>query len=147
MGRGPRRDPSRHPPGGTVILADTSAWIEFLRGTGSSVDRCFDALIAGDELATTDVVVLELLAGSHPDRVRDEHRLLQSVEFLPQHPLDDVTHAADLYRFCRSRGVTIRSVNDCLIAAVAIRTNVPVLHADADLLCLSDLTRLEVVQP
>lgn len=128
-----------------MILADTSAWVEYLRRTGSAAnDRMRDAIRIG-ELATTDVVLLEVLCGSMPHRLQSDHRLLNTVDFLAQHTQDDVLHAAELYRHCRSRGVTIRSLNDCLIAAVAIRNDVPVLHADADFDQLAAHTRLQVV--
>jgi predicted nucleic acid-binding protein len=128
-----------------MILADTSAWIEYLRGTGSPAHLALRTAVIGDEVATTDVVVLELLSGSRPERAESEQRMLQTVGFLPQHPRDDAVHAAELFRFCRSRGVTIRSLNDCVVAAVAIRNDVPVLHADADFDHLARLTRLQVV--
>lgn len=128
-----------------MILADTSAWVEYLRGTGSPAHLRLRSAVVDDVVATTDVVMLEVLAGSRPDRAEADQRLLQTVDFLAQHPRDDVAHAADLYRSCRSRGVTIRSLNNCLVAAVAIRNDVPVLHADADIDQLARLTRLEVV--
>lgn len=128
-----------------MILADTSAWIEYLRGTGSPAHVALRAAVIDDEVATTDVVMLEVMAGSRPERSEAEQRLLQTVDYLTQHPRDDVVHAAELYRYCRSQGVTIRSLNDCLVAAVAIRNDVPVLHADADLDQLARLTRLQVV--
>jgi hypothetical protein len=39
----------------TLILADSSAWIDFLRATGSPAHRALAALVGGAELATTDV--------------------------------------------------------------------------------------------
>ena len=41
-------------------------------------------------------------------------------------------HAALLYARCRWRSITIRSPNDCLIAACAIEAEQPLLHADRD---------------
>lgn len=46
--------------------------------------------------------------------------------------LDLFEQAAQLYRTCRAAGYTIRSAHDCLIAACAIRNDVPLLHADID---------------
>lgn len=40
--------------------------------------------------------------------------------------------AASLYRTCRRHGETVRKLIDCLIAAPAIRADIPILHADAD---------------
>ena len=37
-----------------------------------------------------------------------------------------------LYARCRWQGITIRSPNDCLIAACAVEAGEPLLHADRD---------------
>ena len=128
-----------------MIVADTSAWVEYLRGTNSSVHVRLVEAILSSEVATTDVVMLEVLSGARAHNVEATHRLLNTVDFLAQHTRDDALHAAELYRHCRSRGVTIRALNDCLVAAVAIRNEVPVLHADADFDQLAAHTRLQVV--
>jgi predicted nucleic acid-binding protein len=117
-----------------VILVDTSAWIEYLRATGSRVHRRMRALLESDErLASTDVVVMEVLAGARDDsQLHRLRRLLFGCEFLPLAGLSDYEDAAALYRQCRRAGKTPRSVTDCLIAVVAIRTGAELLHADRD---------------
>ena len=54
-----------------MILVDTSAWIEFLRDTGSSACEAVDRRIA-DDLAICDPVSMEVLAGAC-----NEHHLTQ----------------------------------------------------------------------
>jgi predicted nucleic acid-binding protein len=126
-----------------VILVDTSAWIEFLRDTGSSVCEAVDRLLA-DDLAICDPVAMEVLAGA-----RDEHHLarlrglLGRATMLPTAPAD-YDAAAALYRACRLRGETVRKLVDCLIAAVAIRAGAEVLHADVDLAVLARHTDLQL---
>jgi predicted nucleic acid-binding protein len=116
-----------------VILADTSAWVEFLRGTGSDAHIRLRGFLRGDELATTDVVLMEVLAGAHDDIHRDRLRgLLARCEFLPTQGPRDYEDAAELYRACRRAGDTVRALTDCLIASVAISANVALLHADRD---------------
>ena len=56
----------------------------------------------------------------------------------------DYDDAASLYRRCRRQGATIRSMLDCLVAAVSIRNGVPVLHDDRDFNALARHTELEV---
>ncbi len=56
----------------------------------------------------------------------------------------DYEAAAALYRACRQQGHTVRKLIDCLIAAVAIRGQVLVLHQDADFDVLGRLTALQV---
>ena len=118
----------------TPILVDTSAWVEFLRGTGSSTHfRVRDLLEEDTLLATTDVVVMELLAGARDDSHRDRLRgLLRRCEHLPTEGPVDYEDAAEVYRACRRAGATVSRLTDCLIAAVAIRNGVPLLHRDAD---------------
>jgi predicted nucleic acid-binding protein len=117
-----------------VILVDTSAWVEFLRATGSAAHRRLREHIAtGDPLATTELIVAELLAGAgdeaHARRLRN---VILSHALLPLEGLADAEEAAALFRRCRSAGARIRSHVDCLIAAVAIRTGAELLHADRD---------------
>ncbi len=49
--------------------------------------------------------------------------------------LDDFEAAAEVYRMCRSAGEAVRALTDCLIASVALRASLPVLHANRDLAC------------
>ena len=72
MGGRPRRDAdgSRR-----VILIDTSAWIEFLRDTGSDVCAAVDELLDG-EIAICDAVSME-------GRIVIIHKKLYFIRLLP----------------------------------------------------------------
>lgn len=117
-----------------MILIDSSAWVEFLRATGSPAHlRVRRVLEQGGKLASTDVVVMEILAGARDDADRDRlRRLLYGLEFLAVDGPADYESAAELYRLCRGQGETPRKLNDCLIAAVAIRNGAELLCEDAD---------------
>jgi predicted nucleic acid-binding protein len=117
-----------------VILADTSALVEYLRATGSLAHRRLRELIEGDAaLATTEVVHLELLAGAaDPDDVTRLRRFLGRFELLPIQGLADYEAAAGLSRRCRVGGEPVRKLEDCLIAAVALRHDATLLHRDHD---------------
>jgi predicted nucleic acid-binding protein len=128
-----------------VILLDSSAWIEYFRKTMSPVDLLATAAIQADAAATTDAVILEVLAGVPKEHITSVERLLNTRHYVAQEPLTDVEFAVGLYRQCRARGVTPRAVNDCLIAAVAIRNDVPVLHRDKDFDVIAKYTDLQVV--
>ncbi|HEY2334274.1 MAG TPA: PIN domain nuclease [Solirubrobacterales bacterium] len=122
-----------------MILVDSSAWVEFLCATGSPAHlRLRSALQKQTELASTDVIVMEILAGARDEADRDRlRRLLYGLEFLAVDGPDDYERAADLYRLCRSGGETPRKLTDCLIAAVAIRSDAELLCADADFLAIA----------
>ena len=118
-----------------MILADTSAWVEYDRATGSAVDRRLTALIAaGGPVAVTEPIIMEVLAGARNDqRVSDLRRLLLRFELLRFDVVADFDGAAHLYRRCRRVGVTPRGMVDCMIAAVALRWGATLLAHDADM--------------
>ena len=126
-----------------MILVDTSAWIEFLRDTGTPICQRVDDLLT-TEIATCDAVRMEVLAGARDrQHLQQLRRLLARASTLPAEPVD-YDAAAALYRTCRQRGHTVRKLIDCLTAAVAIRGNVPVLHRDADFDILAQQTTLQI---
>jgi predicted nucleic acid-binding protein len=129
-----------------MILVDSSAWIEFLRATGSPVHlHVRSALQEGAELACTDAIVMEILAGARDEADRDRlRRLLYGLEFLAVDGPTDYEHAAELYRLCRAGGETPRKLTDCLIAAVAVRNEVELLCEDADFLAIARHTPLRL---
>ena len=129
-----------------MTLVDTSAWVEYLRATGSTTHRAVRGILERDAPAhTTDVVVMEVLAGARDDEHLERlRRLLARCEHVPVEGLDDFEVAAELYRVCLSRGETVRALTDCLIAVVALRASLPVLHADRDFDVLARHTGLRV---
>jgi predicted nucleic acid-binding protein len=129
-----------------VILADTSAWVEYLRATGSPVHLRLRQLIADEgHLVTTEVVTMELLAGeTAPEGVTRLRRLLGRFEVLPVEGLADYEAAAELYRRCQAGGETVRNLTDCLIAAVAIRHGATLLHRNHDFEVIARHTPLRV---
>lgn len=117
-----------------MILVDSSAWVELFRATGSPVHQQLrSALDKAAALATTDTILMEVLAGARDDADRDWlRRLLYSQHFLPTDGPADYESAAELYRVCRAGGETPRRLTDCLIAVVAIRNDAELLCKDAD---------------
>ena len=115
-----------------MILADTSAWVAYQRDTTSAASGAVRTAIDAHEIATTDLVMAEFLAGLPAPRVDTWTGLFALTTHLPHQPWDDAIEAAAIYRACRRNGFTPRSVVDCLVAAVAIRNDVPVLHDDRD---------------
>jgi predicted nucleic acid-binding protein len=130
-----------------VILVDSSAWIEFLRATGSPAHlRLRSALEQEVDLASTDVVVMEILAGARDNADRDRlRRLLYGMEFLAVDGPVDYEQASELYRACRAGGETPRKLTDCLIAAVALRNDASLLCEDADFLRIARHSRLQLI--
>jgi predicted nucleic acid-binding protein len=117
-----------------MTLVDTSAWVEYLRRTGSDVNTAVRSIVEeGRTLATTDVVIMELLSGVTAAGTRQKiWALMNRCIMLPTRPLFDYEVAAELYSRCRADGFNPANTNDVLIAAVAIGKKVPLLAADTD---------------
>ena len=118
-----------------MILADTSAWVEYDRATGSPSDHRLRELIELDgPLAVTEPVIMEVLAGARDERCEvGLRRLLTRFELLGFDPVIDFEGAVRIYRRCRAAGVTPRGMLDCMITAVAWRRGATLLAHDADM--------------
>lgn len=129
-----------------MILADTSAWVEFLRATGSEVDEAMTVAVRDPgALAVPDVVRLELLAGAGSEVEAEElARLLERFVAAPTLSPGDHDVAAGLYRSARRGGETVRSLVDCLVAAIALRLGLVVLARDRDFAALARVSDLRL---
>ncbi len=129
-----------------MILADTSAWVEYDRATGTAADRRLRALITTDaELAVSEPVIAEVVAGARDDRrEHDLRRLLTRCVLLRCDAAVDFDGAARIYRECRRAGVTPRGLLDCVIASVALRHGADVLAHDADLARIATVVPLSL---
>ena len=129
-----------------MILADTSAWVEFDRATGSPVDLRLAHLISRSRsLAVTEPVMAEVCAGARTDeREAALRRLLSRCRLLSFDTGADFDAAVGIYRRCRKAGVTPRGLIDCMIASVALRTGASLLASDTDLVRIADVIPLRL---
>lgn len=129
-----------------MILTDTSAWIAYARGVPTPVVAHLRSLIEeGADLRLTEPVVMELLAGPRDSReLALMENLVNGLPLVPFDPAVDFRSAAQLYRASRANGHPIRAQIDCVIAAVAIRLDVPLLQNDRDFAFLAEVSPLKL---
>jgi predicted nucleic acid-binding protein len=132
-----------------TVLVDTSVWVEFLRATGSAHHLWLrDAITLERPLAWTEPILFELTSGAGSGEQATALRsLLLRGPGLPLLGLADWDEAATLCRRARSKGLAVRSTNDCLTASVAIRTGTPLLARDRDFPALASVSDLTLVEP
>lgn len=116
------------------MIVDSSVWIDYLRDGSSAAADVLDDALRRREVRLLPTIVQEVLQGADsPQRFGLWQRAFES---LPAARTDDpfltATLAAGLYARCRWAGFTIRSSNDCLIAASCIEFDEPLLHLDRD---------------
>ena len=127
------------------MIIDSSAWVDYIRGADTSVVPAVAAQLRAGTAATTDAVRTEVLAGAWRGVTPEAlSALLDYCVNLAQVPREDVEQAAVLYRTCRANGETVRALNDCLIAAVALRCGEVVLHRDRDFDVIAKYSDLQV---
>lgn len=116
-----------------MTLVDSSIWINYFRRAGDPLNEPLRALIRRSEAAMAAPIAMELLMGPTDElAIRRVERILGSTTNLVLDSNLDFAAAAAIFRAVRRSGHTVRSKVDCLIAAVAIRHDVPLLHRDAD---------------
>ncbi len=116
-----------------------------LRGTESDTHLQLRELVTSGRVATTDLVLLEVLAGAQtPDRLERWQSLLDACEYLRAFGPSDFEAGAEIYRACRRGGETVRGLSDCVIAAVAVRSRAAVLSKDRDFATIARHVELEL---
>ena len=124
-------------------LIDTSAWIEYLRQTGSRTNIEV-RLTLNNDAQICDVIRMEILAGARDQQhVTQLEKLLARAAVIKTEPID-YDNAAAIYRACRKLGITVRAQIDCLVAAIAIRTNTKIIHHDSDFDAIAQVTKLKI---
>lgn len=116
-----------------MILVDTSVWIDFFNGKDLPHVLTLETLITQEaDIAICGVILTEVLQGISNDK---EYKLTQKYlqALLMLKIKDDVwLYAAEIYRNLRKRGLTVRKINDCIIAATALYYDCVLLHNDKD---------------
>ena len=127
-----------------MILIDSSAWIEFLRDTKSATCELVTQIL-GTEIATCEPISMETLAGARDEQhLANLRGLLASTTMITTQP-SDYEQAAAIYRACRRHGEAPRKLIDCLIAAIAVRADATLVHADADFDAIARCSELNIV--
>lgn len=117
------------------FLVDTSVWsLAYRRDTPPDVSQVAalrSALVGGEYVAITGMVLLELLRGFLPPRAQD--RIMNDLAALEliEPTRDDYVEAARLANTCRRAGVQLGSV-DALLAQLAISRDLEMLTTDRD---------------
>lgn len=117
------------------LFVDTSAWSLALRRDTPpdhpAVALLHKALLDGDTIVTTGIVLQELLQGFHGPK--DQARIIERMSVLPllQPTRDTHLAAARLRNTCRRKGVQLGTI-DALIAQLCIEHDLILLTTDKD---------------
>ena len=116
-----------------MILVDTTVWIDFFTARSYPHVKTLENLILNrEDICLCGIILTEVLQGIRKDSEFNRSRdLLANLVFLPMQ-YSIFLLSAEIYRNIRRKGITIRKPVDCMIAAVAIEHDIPILHNDKD---------------
>jgi hypothetical protein len=130
-----------------TLLVDTSVWsLAFRRDQANAlpeIDALKNALLAGEAVVTTGLVLQELLQGfSGP---RDRTKIVDRFSALPLLTPDRLDHieAAEIRNRCRRAGVQVGTI-DALLAQLCIRHGMTMLTSDKDFVHIAAHTPLRL---
>lgn len=116
-----------------MILVDSSVWIDFFRGTATREVERLAELLDTRTLVMGDLILAEVLRGFSGDLEFHRARaLLVSMPLLDMCDRAIAVQAACNLRALRSRGMTVRSTIDALIATRCIADGISLLYSDRD---------------
>jgi predicted nucleic acid-binding protein len=128
-------------------IIDSSAWIELFNDGDSPIADHVAQLVEADDAIITGMIRCEVLVGFKSDaKFKRASTSLDNFERLDDGAEANQNRAIAIYRKCRKKGVTVRSLVDCLIAAAALENDLPILHRDRDFDAIAAVFPLRIAE-
>lgn len=128
-----------------MIVADTSAWIDYFRGVVAPHTNVLDRELSRARIITGDLIIAEFLQGFREEKdFLLARQLMERLEYRDMAGKDMAIAAAQNYRCLRRNGITVRKTMDVLIATFCIENGFPLIHNDRDFDPMEELLGLEV---
>ena len=131
-----------------MLLVDSSVWIDIHHAVTTDATKFLAANEERDEIATTGIIVQEVLQG-----VRSEAFFAGVLDLfwrmLVVQPRELATHelAAQLYRRATDSGLLVRKSSSCLVAALGLEHDAIVVHNDEDFVSIQKIEPSLMVFP
>ena len=116
-----------------MIVADTSVWIDYVKGIDAPHTDMLDNELICNRVVTGDIIITEFLQGFKNDReyLAAKH-IMDSLEYKDFLGKEIAIQAANNYRKLRKQGITVRKTIDVIIATFCIENGFPLIHNDRD---------------
>lgn len=117
------------------VLVDTSVWVDFFNDHDSPEAHTLSVLIEQEaSLVTCGAVMAEFFQGlTREPTIHTLESYFRDFELARVREPESWLRAAEAFRALRSRGLTIRSMVDCLIATLAAEADALLLAKDRDM--------------
>ena len=116
-----------------MIVADTSVWIDYVKGIDASHTNILDHELIYNRVVTGDIIIAEFLQGFKNDReYLIAKQIMDNLEYRDFLGKEIAIQAANNYRKLRKQGFTVRKTIDVIIATFCIENGFPLMHNDRD---------------
>jgi hypothetical protein len=116
-----------------MIVADTSAWIDYFNGVEAPHVELLDYELSNSRIIIGDLIIAELLQGFREDKNYKIARLLiENLEYYDFGGKELAYKAADNFRKLRKKGITVRKTIDMMIGTFCIENDFELIHNDRD---------------
>jgi predicted nucleic acid-binding protein len=128
-----------------MIIADTSVWIDYVRGVQSIQTDLLDYELLHNRVATGDIIIVEFLQGFREDRdLKIAKRIMDRLEYYDFLGKELAVISAENYRKLRKNGITVRKTIDVIIATFCIEKGFELLHNDRDFDPMEEILGLRI---
>jgi predicted nucleic acid-binding protein len=128
-----------------MIIADTSIWIDYVRGVQSIQTDLLDYELLHDRVATGDIIIVEFLQGFREEKdLKIAKRIMDRLEYYDFLGKEMAIVSAENYRKLRKNGITVRKTIDVIIATFCIEKGFELLHNDRDFDPMEEILGLKI---
>jgi predicted nucleic acid-binding protein len=116
-----------------MIVADTSAWIDYVKGVDAPHTNLLDYALDNNRIITGDLIIAEFLQGFRAEKDYEAARnMMDNLEYHDFVGKRIAIKTAQNYRKLRTNGITIRKTIDVIIATFCIENDYGLIHNDRD---------------
>jgi predicted nucleic acid-binding protein len=116
-----------------MIVADTSVWIDYVRGLNAPHTDILDYELLYNRVITGDIIIADFLQGFREEKdFLEAKKIMESLEYRDFLGKEIALQAALNFRILRKRGITVRKTIDVIIATFCIENGFALIHNDRD---------------
>ncbi len=116
-----------------MIVADTSAWIDYFRGVDAPHTAALDYELQHNRIVTGDLIIVEFLQGFRKDKdYQDAKLIMDCLEYFDLAGREIALEASLNLRSLRKIGISVQKPTAVLIATFCIAHNFQLIHNDRE---------------
>ena len=116
-----------------MIVADTSAWIDYVRGIDAPHTNLLEYELDHNRIITGDLIITEFLQGFRKEKgYQAAKEIMESLEYHDFIGKTIALQSAQNFRILRRSGITVHKTIDIIIATFCIENGFELLHNDRD---------------